>query len=231
MNDLSVAANLVTAPSSAFAELRERPRFWFPLLLIVVTSMFVIGWYYSVVDIEWLKELMFANNPKIQQLPADQRAAAMNMMSRNTLLFGSLFGILVGVPFFYVITALYYLLVASITKVPLGFKHWFTLVSWTALPGLLGTVTAVIFLLLRGNDQITPGVLQPLSLNELFFHLPLGAKGQTFLEAVNIPAILSCVLAIIGLRVWTQRSWQYCAIVALVPVALVWGIWALLAYR
>lgn len=231
MNNLSVAANLVTAPASAFAELRERPRFWFPLLLVVLTSMFVIGWYYSVVDIDWLKDLMFANNPKIQQLPADQRAAAMNMVGRNTMLYGSLFGILIGVPFFCVITALYYWLVASITKVPLGFKHWFSLVCWTALPGLLSTVIAVILLLLRDNNQMLPTVLQPLSLNELAFHRPLGSSGQTFLDSVNIPAILGCVLAIIGVRVWTQRSWQYSVIVAVIPLLLIWGIFAILSFR
>ena len=35
MNNLELSVALATAPSSAFAELRERPRFWFPLLLLV----------------------------------------------------------------------------------------------------------------------------------------------------------------------------------------------------
>lgn len=231
MNDLSVATALATSPSSAFAELRERPRFWLPLLAIVITSAFVIGWYYSVVDIEWLKELMFSNNPDIQKMAPEQRAQAMAFVGRNTMLFGSMFGVLVGVPIIYLISALYYFIVAKITKVPLGFRHWFTLVSWSALPGLLSTVAAVIFLLLRDNDQIAPGVLQPLSLNELVFHVPMGAKGQTFLEALNIPAILSSVLSIIGVRVFSQRSWQYSTIVALIPVVLLYGIWAFLAFR
>ena len=161
MNDLSVATSLATAPSSAFAELRERPRFWLPLLAIVVTSAFVIGWYYSVVDIDWLKELIFGNNPDVQKMAPEQRAQAMAFVGRNTMLFGSLFGVLIGVPIVYLISALYYFIVAKITKVPLGFKHWFTLVSWSALPGLLSTIAAVIFLILRDNNQIAPGVLQP----------------------------------------------------------------------
>jgi len=231
MNDLSVATALATSPSSAFAELRERPRYWLPLLAIVITSAFVIGWYYSVVDIEWLKELMFSNNPDIQKMAPEQRAQAMAFVGRNTMLFGSMFGVLIGVPIVYLISALYYFIVAKITKVPLGFKHWFTLVSWAALPGLLSTVAAVIFLLLRDNNQIAPGVLQPLSLNELLFHVPMGARGQTFLEALNIPAILSCVLSIIGVRVFSQRSWQYSTIVALTPVVLLYGIWAFFAFR
>ena len=37
MNNLALSVALATAPSSAFNELRERPRFWFPLLLIVLS--------------------------------------------------------------------------------------------------------------------------------------------------------------------------------------------------
>jgi hypothetical protein len=231
MNDLSVAASLATAPVSAFTELRERPRFLLPLFAVVLSSVIVIAWYYSVVDIDWLKELIFSNNPDVQKLPPDQRAAAMNFVGRNTMLFGSVFGVLVGVPFVYVLTALYYLVAAKITKVPLGFKHWFTLVCWVSLPGLLSTVAAVIALLLRDNNQIAPGVLQPLSLNELWLHVPMGTKSQPFFEALNIPAILSCVLAIIGVRTWTQRSWLYSSTVALLPVVLLYGIWAFFAFR
>ena len=51
MNNLALSAALATAPSSAFVELRERPRFWFPLLLVVLTTVALNYWYFSVVDI------------------------------------------------------------------------------------------------------------------------------------------------------------------------------------
>ena len=38
MNNLALAGTLATAPAAAYAELRERPRFWFPLLLITLTT-------------------------------------------------------------------------------------------------------------------------------------------------------------------------------------------------
>ncbi|MEO8062866.1 MAG: YIP1 family protein [Pseudomonadota bacterium] len=231
MNDLSVAASLATAPSKAFMELRGRPRFLLPLFTILLSSIAVVAWYYSVVDFDWLKELIFSNNPDVQKLPPEQRAAAMNFVGRNTMLFGSVFGVLVGVPFVYVLTAVYYLVAAKVTKVPLGFKHWFTLVCWVSLPGLLSTVAAVISLLLRDNNQIPPGVLQPLSLNELVFHVPVGSKSQPFLEALNVPVILSCILAVIGVHTWTQRSWLCSSIVAVLPVVLLYGIWAIFAFR
>ena len=56
MNDLAVATSLATSPFSAFAELRERPRFWFPLLVVVLSSVGIVVWYYGVVDIDWMKD-------------------------------------------------------------------------------------------------------------------------------------------------------------------------------
>src|SRR3954471_2469447 len=147
MNDLALAGALATSPSKAFVELRDRPRFWFPLLLIILTSAAVMYWYYSTVDIDWLKDAMFSHNPKIQALPAEQRAAAMGAVGRGTMLWGSVIGVIVAIPIFFAIGALFLLIAAKVTKVPLGFKHWFTFTCWTSLPMLLGTVATAVLLL------------------------------------------------------------------------------------
>jgi hypothetical protein len=45
MNDLALTAALATSPSAAFAELRERPRILFPLLLCIVATAGIVFWY------------------------------------------------------------------------------------------------------------------------------------------------------------------------------------------
>ena len=132
MNNLALTAALATSPSSAFAELRERPRFWFPLLLLVLTTAGLMYWYYSVVDIEWLKDLMFSNNPDLQALPGDKRAEAMAMLGRGTMLWGSVAGAIFVMPIVFLLSAAYFLMAAKVTKLPLGFKHWFAFSCWTA---------------------------------------------------------------------------------------------------
>lgn len=231
MNNLAVSAALATAPSSAFAELRERPRFWFPLLLVILTTAGLTYWFYSVVDIDWLKETMFSNNPDLQALPEDKREAAMAMVQRGTMLWSSLIGICLAVPIVYLLEALYLLVAAKVTKIPLGFRHWFALACWTALPLLLGNVVAAILLLLADNAQISPSVLQPLSLNELLFHVPEGGQGYNLLASLGIPAFLSWVLAIIGVRTWSQRSWGFSATIVLLPWFVIYGLWAFFAFR
>jgi hypothetical protein len=231
MNDLTLSGALATNPSSAFAELRERPRFWFPLLLIVLSTAILAFWYYTIVDIDWLKDAMFSNNADIQKMPEAERAQAMAMVSRGTMRWGSVIGVCFALPIFFVLHAVYLLIAAKVTKMPFGFKHWFSLTCWTAMPLLISNVVAAILLLIAENPQIGPGAMQPLSLNELLLHRPFGSPGQAFFESLTIPGVLGWILLIIGVRTWSQRSWLFSSIVALIPVVLLYGIWSAFAFR
>ena len=231
MNNLSTVVALATSPTTAFNDLRERPRYWFPLLLVVLTSAAMVFWYYSYVDIDWLKDAMFSNNPKMLQLPEAQRAQTMAMMSRGAMTWGSTVGALIVVPVFLLIQALYFLVAAKVTKVPLGFKHWFSLTCWTALPALIGSIVGAILLLMSSSPQVSQGILYPLSINELITHLPMGSPGQNFLDALGIPGFLSWALMVIGVHNWSQRSWGYSLIVVFIPIVLVFGIWAAFTFN
>ena len=229
MNNLALTAALATAPASAFNELRERPRFWFPLLLVLLSMAGVTFWYFGVVDIEWYRETVLASTPDFQSLNEEERAAAMSMMTATTLKWAGCVSLLIFTAGIYLLQALYLMLVARITKLPQGFKHWFSLICWSELPALLGVAVAVILLLLSDTSQISPGTLAQLSLNELIFHVPPG-PGFTLLESLTIPAFLTWTLMIIGVHTWSQRSWAFSAAVILIPVVVVYGCWALLSF-
>lgn len=228
MNDIAVTVALATAPSSAYAELRERPRFWFPLLLVLLSTVAVVYWYYTVVDVDWFKETMFGNNPG---LSPEQKAAVMGMMTRTTLLWGSVVSIFIAVPVTLLVTGVIWLVMAKITKLPQGFKHWFTFACWSSLPLVLGNLVAAVLLAIADTTQITPGVTQALSLNELVFHRPMGAPGANFLGSIGIPAFLSWALSIIGVHTWSQRSWQFSVLFVAIPTVLFYGIWAIFAFK
>ncbi|HEY5809365.1 MAG TPA: YIP1 family protein [Povalibacter sp.] len=231
MNNLDLSVALATAPSSAFEELRERPRFWFPLLLLVASTAAMSWWYYSIVDIEWFKDAMVSNDPNMQKLPEAERAAAMSMLTRTTLLWSSVAGAIVALPIVLLLWALYLRLAAKVTKLPQRFKHWFALSCWTTLPVLLSTVVGAIFLIMSDTPQVSPSVLQPLSLNELLLHRPIGSPGYSLFESLGIPLVLGSILMIIGVRVWSQRSWVFSGIFTLLPTVVIYGIWAFVAFR
>lgn len=231
MNNLATAVALATAPSTAFAELRERPRFWFPLLLVVLSTAAMMFWYYSVVDIEWLKDALYSTNPDIQKLSEEERANAMAMVGRKTLLLTSVIGVVVFMPVVFALMSLYLLLAAKVTTLALGFKHWFSLCCWTSLPMMVSIIVTAILLLLSDTTQLSPSIMQPLSLNELLLHRPIGSPGYAIYESLNIPAVLSWVLMIIGVHTWSQRSWAFSAAFILLPAVAIYGIWAFFAFR
>jgi Yip1 domain len=231
MNNIDLSVAMATAPSSAFEELRVRPRFWFPLLILTATTVGLAWWYYSVVDIEWFKDIMFGNNPAIQALSEEDRAARMSMVTRSTMLWSSVVGGIFALPIAFLISSLYLLLAAKVTKLPQGFKHWYAFSCWSSLPMLVSTVVAAIFLLMSDNGQVSPSMLQPLSLNELVFHRPMGSPGQGLLESLNLTSVWGWILMIIGVRVWSQRSWTFASLFILLPVVVVYGIWAFFAFR
>jgi len=231
MNNLGLTVALATTPSAAFAELRERPRFWFPLLLIVLTSAGLVYWYFSAVDIDWYKEVVFGSQPKFQEMTDEQRATALSIMTPKTLLWGSLISALVVFPVVFLLEALYLLVAAKVTKLPQGFKHWFSLVCWASMPVLITTVVAAILMFLSDTPQLAPSIMQPLSLNELVLHRPVNSPGYALFEGLGIPAFLSWALMIIGIRTWSQRSWLFSATVTLLPWICIYGIWTFLAFR
>jgi hypothetical protein len=230
-SNVSLAVALVTAPSSAFEELRERPRFWFPLLILVASTVAIVYWYYSMVDIEWLKDAMYANNPDFQKLPEAERAAAMAALGRNTLLWGSVVSIIFVLPIFLLLQASYLRLAAKITKLPQGFKHWFALTCWSGLPVLLSTVVAALLLIISDTPQVSPSVMQPFSINELVLHRPMGSPGHALLESLSIPGLLSWALLVIGVRAWSRRSWTFSVLFILVPIVVIYGTWSVFAFR
>lgn len=230
MENLALTATLATAPSSAFAVLRERPRFWFPLLAVILTSAAIVAWYFTAVDFDWYRDNVLAASPDFQKMAEAERAQALSFMGPKMMLTMSMVGIFFVLPIFYLLNTTYFFVAGKVTKQTPEFKHWFALTCWSAMPAVLSAVVAAIFLLIRDSNQIPPTALQPLGLNELLFNYPLGSKAQGFLDALNIPGILGWILAIIGVQTWTQRSWLFSTIFVMIPVVLIYGIWAIFAF-
>jgi hypothetical protein len=232
MNDTALAWNLVTAPSTTFSELRERPRFWFPLVLLTVASAALTFWYYNVVDIPWLRDLMISGNERLANMPAEARARMSAAMSRNGMLIGSVVSNLVILPAVYALQAVYYLVAGKVAGISLSFKHWFTMATWSSLPALIAILAGAAYLSTESSPlQVGPTQLQVLSLNELFFHIPMSGRGATLLGSLTLITPWAWALSTICVRTWTHRSWLSSATFALLPSVVVYGCWAVIAFK
>ena len=157
MNNLALAGALATAPSTAFAELRERPRFWFPLLLVVLTTAAIVYWYYSIVDIEWLKDV------DVQQQPEDADNARGRARARRWAWWPQHAAVGVGDRHAHRPAGRFPAARRCISCWPPRSPRcrWDSSIGsrsacWTSLPMLLGTVVAAIFLIMSDNVADEP---------------------------------------------------------------------------
>lgn len=226
MSNLQHINLLVTQPRRFFAQLDATPTFWFPLLLAVAVTAAGLAAYYSRVDIAWFADQLMSSNAQMAKLNDAQREQAARYMTSNILLYSSLFGGIVGVVAQSMLQALYLLVAGKVTRVTRSYRHWLALACWASLPVVVAGVAGLVLLALQSGAQFPPDVMQPLSLNSLFFNRPLGHGAYSLLSALTLLHPVAWALAVVGLRQWSGRSLAYSVVVVLLPVVLFYGIWA-----
>lgn len=233
MSNWSILQALVFEPRKAFTELAERPRFWFPLLLLLLTTAGITAWYTSVVDMEWLVDRQirasgFASMLSEQQIAERVHAAAQRQGTQAV--FATLISA-AAVVIFLLLGSVYYVLAGKITNVDRSFRQWLALSSWTGMPSVLGLIPAAFVLLTASSAQIPQEDLQALSLNALFFHFPPAQPGFSLLSALNLLQLAALYLAVVGVKTWSGRSWLFSTVFAVLPYVLIYGIWGYISFR
>jgi hypothetical protein len=230
MNNWELAQALVFEPRKAFAEIAERPRWFFPLVLVIVATVGTLVWYMSIVDLAWLTDQQLRQGSGARRLSEEQIVQMAQATAGRNGVVATMYGIgyTMLLVIFMLLWALYYLIAGNITNVRRSYGQWFALTCWTSLPTALNAIPAAIVLFTATSSQIPQESLQPLSLNALFFHRAAGEPGYAILANLSVLYLLSTFLTILGIRIWSGRSWLYAIIVWATPiallVALVWSV-------
>lgn len=211
---------MFSEPGRAFADLERRCSAWLPLLLIVVCTSVLWLWYYQAVDFSWLLDKMTAT-----VADPGAREKAKQFMSKNALMYGSLGGTVVAIPVMFALTALYFLIVAKIMKLEIGFGKWFGFVAWASVPALLSLPLGAMQILLAHNGQLAPGQINPVSLNSLLFHIEMGQRWASLLDSLSLIHFWSWALMVFGFQYWSKSSRATSIFVVLLPYILIYGIW------
>jgi hypothetical protein len=212
---------LITHPRRAFTELEKEPRFAVPMWLLVIATIGTIIWFYSSVNVDALITQRLAAG----SLTKAQRAAAAGLMSRGTFLFAALIAGTIALFVVQLVTAFYFFFVCEFLEAQLTFRKWFAFAWWCSVPQLISVVITAVLLLVRDPSQASPGVLSPLSLNELFFHYDQGDNGYALLNSITLVQLLTLVLMVIGVQVWTKRSWLLSFVIVIAPRLVIYGVW------
>lgn len=223
MNNAQLATNILLEPRAAFSSLADRPRFWFPLLLLVLASGLGLVAYFQLVDFNWFNDQIL--RPAAAKV-ADEDAAL--VMSRGVFMGTSLAAMVLGIAVTRLLESTYFYLAGRVTNVERSFSHWLALSSWSALPLLLILAVTMGFLFVHPNGQVTQEELNVLSLNEVIFHVDRKNPWFGLLSALTVLHPWVWWLTALGVKVWSGRSAVFALAFSMVPWVVFYGAWVLI---
>jgi len=222
-SSVGVLSNIFTAPSQAFAAIKERPNPWLPLLVLIGAVFIVQFMYMQAVDFPWLID------HQLQQAGGNmtdaQRAQLVDATTRiPPSVLGAIQGVSAGLVILivYALIALYYTGVSFATNDGHKFQQWLALIAWCSLPSVLGYIASLVNLQVTDARFLPAEQLNPLSFGSLLGLDPQGATiVQRILMSLDVTVLWSTVLQILGYQAFTQRSVTFSAAVVLGPLAVI----------
>ena len=214
--------DIIAAPSAAFARIKEKPTFWLPFLLILAATVSVQLGFFMINDPGFVKDTFIEQataNPDMTQEQRNAIETNLENMDINTLLIAGVVPVLIFIPLILALNAWYLSFMSKFSFTQLGWKHWFSLLCWTGIPGLFAALASWIVLLTDSNGQVDQAALQPLSVVNL---LGLDTSNAT-LQQINVMALWSMALVVMGYQQWTQKTLLTSALITLAPYVLLYG--------
>lgn len=221
--------DIVAAPGKALDEIKSHTSWlWWPLLISMLLGSALMLYYYNWVDFPWLVE------ETIRQVPAEDRAESAGpirqFMSVGTSSWTTVVAILVMSLVIHTIQATYLHLANKLTTgAEIGFGQWFSFSVWTAFVGVFAALAAFVVILMADSNQLAAEKLQVLSLNSLFIHASPGDPLFTWGNSLTLVNFWTLFLMSIGYARWTGATMLKSTIIAVLPWALIFGIWGVVA--
>jgi hypothetical protein len=131
------------------------------------------------------------------------------------------------------LSALYYTIVSFATSDGVKLKQWFALTCWCTLPSVLGLIAQLVNLSVNDARFMVQDAINPLAFGNLLGVERTAATPivQRILLGIDVTAIWSIVLSVIGYQLWTKKSLATSVIVVLGPLAVIVLIGTLVALR
>ena len=205
---MSHLINIFLEPAKVFAELREKPSFWTPMLLLAVLTAVSTLLYFMTVDPAWFAEHQAAQvllqNPEMTSAELAQMQAM--MPGARTMGWFAGIGALLVIVVVFLVYAVYYLLAGKITGQPMGFRHGLALVSWSSMPMLLGSLV-VIGGVLTSSPQTPLESLQLTNIDPLLVQLPMDHDWSMLAKSFSLLNFWVWFLAALGWKTWFRSGW------------------------
>jgi hypothetical protein len=204
MGEFSRLTGVFFEPGKAFADIAERPKWFVPLLLIVVATVAFyvvygqhIGWQSFVQD-------QIDNNAtmqrQMQNLSPEQRQQSMALQEKIMPITYEV-GPVIGMPVVYLFSSLILLGIASgIMSAGVKFKQIFAIECYAGLVGIVAKVLGIVVMFLKNPDQFN--LMNPLAFNPAAFmdQKTTSKFIYTLATGLDLFVFWALILTVIGLK-------------------------------
>jgi hypothetical protein len=191
MGELARLTGVVWSPGLAFRDIAARPRWWPPLVILVLASLVFTYTFTQRVGWERFFRQQAETNSRMRDMPADQKEQAIAMQIRVGPAF-AYGGIALGFPFMAAATAgVFLFLFRTVFSAELSFRQAFAIVCYSWVPLLFGSIIALAVMLLKNPEEFD-------------LNYPTLTNIGAFLEPASTPKwLLSLGTSIDVFTIWT----------------------------
>lgn len=224
---MSQLINIYLDPGKVFAELKEKPSFLVPALIVAVATSVAAMLYFFHVDAAWFADYQIQASGR-EMSPAEIEQARQFMPGAGMLAWITGPSTLIVFAVIYAILALYYLLAGKVAGQACSYRHGLSLAAWSSMPMLIGAVLAVIGVY-TSSTQSSWESMQMLNVDPLFVQLPLDNPWSTLAKSFSLLNLWAWFLAALGWKTWFKTGWGQALFVVLLPSVVIYGGMALFA--
>ena len=226
---MSHLINIFLEPAKVFADLREKPAFLAPMLVVILVGMASILAYFLQVDPVWFEQHQIAQvratNPEMseaelqqmQQFMPGARVSMVIMLAMSVLM-----PLLV-----WLLLAVYYLMAGKVAGNDVGFRRGFALAVWSSMPITLASLMALVGAFVS-SPQTGLEQIQYLNADQIL-GVPVDSAWLTVSRSFSLVYLWVWLLAAMGWKVWFRSSWTQALFVVLLPWVLYYGVLSLIA--
>jgi hypothetical protein len=229
MSEIGRITNVYLDPKKAFADIVARPRWYAPIILLIIAALGFTYTYTTRIGWERYIRQTMENSSRAQSLTPEQRETQITQGAKFAPIFGYV-GSIVGIPVTALVIAAVLLLTSKMIGASLNFKQMFAISAYGMLPGLIFTVLAIIVMFLKNPDDFN--LQNPLAFNLGALLAPPPNSGKflySFATSLDLFTFWNILLLATGITVASRKVTFSKALVAVVAPWVVWilvkGAW------
>ena len=220
--EFSRLIGVFVSPKEAFADIARRPRWWVPMVLLMIATVATLVTYSQRVGWERITRQAIEQNANTQNMSAQQREQIIERGTQAAKYFAYVGAI--GPAVFMVLTsALLVFIVDSLMGGAIGFNRMMGIIGYASMPGVLYTALVILVMYLKSPEDFD--LNNPLAFNAAVF-LPDGSARWLVILLSSFDLFSFWRIGLMGMGI-TAAAPKIRFGKALVAVLFLWGVYVL----